>query len=69
MARITRPATDQTLHARIVETAHAHLFTYGYNALTMDDLAHELGVSKKTLYVHFRSKDALVEMILDNFAA
>jgi AcrR family transcriptional regulator len=27
----------------------------------MDDLADELGMSKKTLYAHFRSKPALVE--------
>jgi AcrR family transcriptional regulator len=27
----------------------------------MDDLAAELGMSKKTLYAHFRSKTALVE--------
>ncbi len=31
----------------------------------MDDLAHELGVSKKTLYVHFPSKDAIVDQIFD----
>ena len=31
----------------------------------MDDLAHELGMSKKTLYRHFRSKDALIESIIE----
>jgi AcrR family transcriptional regulator len=52
---------------RIVEIARRHLFTYGYSALTMDDLAAELGMSKKTLYVHFPSKDALVEGVLAGF--
>ena len=51
--------------ARILATAQRQLFTYGYNALTMDDLARELGMSKKTLYVHFPSKDTLAETILD----
>jgi len=69
MARSTKSIPDQTTRARIVATARIHLFSYGYSALTMDDLARELGVSKKTLYVHFRSKDALVESILDDFAA
>ena len=55
--------------ARILAAARAHLFTYGYRALTMDDLAAELGMSKKTLYVHFPSKDALVETILARFVA
>lgn len=52
---------------RIIAAARAHLFAYGYSALTMDDLAAELGMSKKTLYVHFPSKDALVEAILLQF--
>jgi AcrR family transcriptional regulator len=35
----------------------------------MDDLADELGMSKKTLYAHFASKTALVEaMVLDKLA-
>jgi AcrR family transcriptional regulator len=34
----------------------------------MDDLAHELGMSKKTLYAHFPNKVALVEAaLLDKF--
>jgi AcrR family transcriptional regulator len=56
---------EAPLAARILQAAHAHLFSYGYNALTMDDLAHELGISKKTLYVHFAGKDAIIERIID----
>ena len=50
---------------RILETARRQLFAYGYNALTMDDLAHELGISKKTLYLHFPGKDAIIGLIID----
>lgn len=64
-----KPDTDLAVRERIIAAAHNHLFSYGYSALTMDDLARELGVSKKTLYVHFRSKDEIVESILDAFAA
>jgi AcrR family transcriptional regulator len=52
---------------RILDAARVHLFTYGYSALTMDNLAAELGMSKKTLYVHFPSKDALVEALIVGF--
>jgi AcrR family transcriptional regulator len=31
----------------------------------MDDLAHELGMSKKTLYLHFDGKDAIIGTIID----
>ena len=58
------PAADSP-DARILEAARHQLFTYGYNALTMDDLAHELGISKKTLYLHFPGKDAIIGLIID----
>ena len=54
---------------RILAAARAHFFAYGYSALTMDELAAELGLSKKTLYVHVPSKDALVEGILEEFVS
>src|SRR6267142_2463682 len=54
---------------RIVEAARAHFFSHGFRSVTMDDLAEELGVSKKTLYAHFPSKIALLEAVLaDKFA-
>jgi AcrR family transcriptional regulator len=49
---------------RIVATAQRHFFAYGFRAVTMDDIARELGISKKTLYAHFPSKAALVEAVL-----
>lgn len=54
---------------RILDAARRHLFTYGYSALTMDEIAAELGISKKTVYVHYESKDAIVEAILSRFVA
>lgn len=61
------PAGDAEARARLLAAARARLFTAGYSALTMDDLAAELGMSKKTLYVHFPAKDALIEAILREF--
>jgi AcrR family transcriptional regulator len=54
---------------RIVEAGRAHFFSHGFRSVTMDDLAEELGISKKTLYVHFPDKMALLEAVLaDKFA-
>lgn len=53
---------------RILAVAGRQLFTLGYQALTMDALAAELGMSKKTLYVHFASKDGIVEAVVRGFA-
>jgi AcrR family transcriptional regulator len=38
---------------------------YGIKSVTMDDVAHELGVSKKTLYLHVENKNDLVSKVLD----
>jgi len=38
---------------------------YGIKSVTMDDVAHELGISKKTLYLHFSDKDDLVLQVLN----
>jgi AcrR family transcriptional regulator len=61
------PDAGPSARQRILDAARTHFFAYGYSALTMDDLAAELGMSKKTLYVHFPTKDALVETVLGEF--
>lgn len=33
----------------------------GFKSVTMDDLANEMGISKKTIYSHFKNKTQLVE--------
>ena len=64
-----RPATDdQPVLTRIVRQARAHFFTQGYSQVTMDDLAAELGMSKKTLYVHFPSKEALMRAVIEDLS-
>jgi AcrR family transcriptional regulator len=55
----------ESARQRIVQAARAHFFNHGFRSVTMDDLAAELGVSKKTLYVHFQDKRALLEAVLD----
>jgi TetR/AcrR family transcriptional regulator, cholesterol catabolism regulator len=37
---------------------------YGIKSVTMDDLARELGVSKKTIYQHFRDKEDVVQQVI-----
>ncbi|NLF43134.1 MAG: TetR/AcrR family transcriptional regulator, partial [Bacteroidales bacterium] len=38
---------------------------YGIRSVTMDDLARELAISKKTLYQHFKDKEEVVEKVMD----
>jgi TetR/AcrR family transcriptional regulator, cholesterol catabolism regulator len=48
------------LKARILEKSQELFFRYGIKAVTMDEIARELGISKKTIYQHFSDKDAIV---------
>jgi AcrR family transcriptional regulator len=48
--------------------ARRHYLSNGFRRVTMDDLAEELGMSKKTLYACFASKAALLKaVLLDKF--
>lgn len=38
---------------------------YGIKSITMDDIARELGLSKKTLYQYFNDKNDLVELVFE----
>ena len=46
---------------KIVDQSIQLFLQYGYKSVTMDDIAKHMGVSKKTIYVHFPTKDKLVE--------
>lgn len=56
--------TDNPAARRIVAAAREHFFAHGFRGVTMDDLASELGMSKKTLYASFPSKTALLRAVL-----
>jgi AcrR family transcriptional regulator len=57
-------AAKDELSNRILGQARADFLTHGYSAVTMDAIATELGISKKTLYQHFSSKDALIRDVI-----
>lgn len=40
--------------------------TLGFKSVTMDDIANELGISKKTIYTHFSNKTELVKEVTIN---
>ncbi len=46
---------------KIIEKAGELFLNLGFKSVTMDEIANELGISKKTLYKYFSNKHALVE--------
>jgi len=45
---------------RILTKAEELFCRYGVKSITMDDIANQLGISKKTIYLSFTDKDELV---------
>ena len=53
-----------TMNERILETADRLFYLRGIRAVGVDTIAAEIGISKRTLYNHFPSKDALISAYL-----
>ncbi|WP_158975265.1 TetR/AcrR family transcriptional regulator [Cellulophaga sp. L1A9] len=46
---------------KVLEKATEMFLTLGFKSVTMDDLAQEMGISKKTIYANYENKTKLVE--------
>src|SRR5450432_2960889 len=49
---------------RILAKATDLFMRYGIRSITMDEIAAQLGISKKTIYQFFTDKDAMVEAVV-----
>lgn len=52
---------------QILDKTEELLFKIGVKSTTMDDISHEIGISKKTLYDYFPTKEALVRETLQSY--
>ncbi|MEY2760363.1 MAG: hypothetical protein RLZZ96_263 [Bacteroidota bacterium] len=55
------------MKSRILEKGTELFFRYGVKTVTMDAIASELGISKKTIYQHFPDKDSMVLEVVKTF--
>lgn len=51
----------ESVKEKILETAAEKFLSLGVKSVTMDEIAADLGMSKKTIYAHFATKTKLVE--------
>lgn len=49
----------------IINLAAEKMRKVGIKSISIDDLCRELGMSKKTFYVHFETKDELIRVLLN----
>jgi TetR/AcrR family transcriptional regulator, cholesterol catabolism regulator len=57
--------TALTLKDNIVLKSRNLFLKYGIKSVAMDDIARELGISKKTLYQHFETKNDLIKTVAE----
>jgi AcrR family transcriptional regulator len=57
---VGRAADKTAMQERILETADRLFYGKGIRAIGVDTIAAEIGISKRTLYNYYKSKDALV---------
>ncbi len=56
---------DSAVRQEIVDTAKAYFLKYGYSRVSTAEIADEAGRSKKTLYKHFPTKEALLIAVVE----
>jgi AcrR family transcriptional regulator len=61
---MTSRSEKPTMKERILETADRLFYLRGIRAVGVDTIAAEIGISKRTLYNHFPSKDELISAYL-----
>lgn len=58
--------TELDTKQRIQQAANDLVMQYGIRSVSMDDIAANLGMSKKTIYQYFKDKDELVDAVVDD---
>ncbi len=56
---------SEPMRDRILDAAERLLARLGYQKTTMDDLAREAGISKRTIYLHFPGKEEVTLSTID----
>lgn len=57
---------DIKVKKRILETARDQFFSHGFTKVTVDEIATRIGMSKKTIYKYYPSKDDLVRSVIES---
>lgn len=65
LSMILRNVTRSPMRERILDAADHMLARYGYQKTTADDLAREAGIGRRTVYVHFTSKEEIFLASID----
>jgi AcrR family transcriptional regulator len=69
MARTLNLAAHAVRRDEILDVAEALIRARGYDAMSIQDVQDELGVSRGAIYHYFRSKEAILEAVIERITA
>lgn len=58
------PRDGKETRRKIIDAAYGLFYRHGFNRTGVDEIAEAAGITKRTLYSHFDSKDKLLESVL-----
>jgi AcrR family transcriptional regulator len=58
---------EHDLKAKLLTGAASLFSKFGVRSITMDEIARQLGISKKTIYIHVKDKDEMVELVVRGY--
>ena len=66
MPRVVKKPQERK--AEIIDAAHDLFQQKGYDIVTMQDVMNQLGIAKGTIYHYFRSKEELLEAVIEKIS-
>ncbi len=63
--KIQKSDFTEMMKEKIINKAKEMFLRLGFKSITMDDIASEIGISKKTIYKYFSNKDILIENTIE----
>ncbi len=67
--RRTIPGAGGSTRQHIIDTAYSLFYQRGFRRVGVDGVAEHAGLTKRTLYYHFASKDELLAAVLEHHGA
>lgn len=67
MARILKKDEYEAKRNEILSAAQKFVYTKGYEKMSIQDILNELGISKGTFFHYFKSKQAMLDALVERF--
>jgi AcrR family transcriptional regulator len=66
MTAVQAPITGDATRMKLIEGASACFYRYGVNKTTIDDVAREVGLSRRTVYRYFENRNQLFVAVVNS---